>query len=152
VRLFVLLNVRKSLVSWCCSASRWPLARPRRPAWRLASPPRPWRPLFGRPVPWPGWPTPSSSTWPGRCGSATLRRISPWIGWFTYLDYCVFKYFIYINLLDVGVQALQLDGGDLGPPSLQLPGAVPAEDFCLHCLHPAGPRGEFIQNAPSFVL
>jgi hypothetical protein len=56
----------------------------------------------------------------------------------------------YINLLDVGVQALQLDGGDLGPSSLQLPGAVPAEDFCLHCLHPAGPRGEFIQTAPLF--
>jgi hypothetical protein len=55
-------------------------------------------------------------------------------------------------LLDVGVQALQLDGGDLGPPSLQLPGAVPAEGFCLHCLHSAGPRGEFIQNPPSFVL
>jgi len=50
------------------------------------------------------------------------------------------------------VQALQLDGGDLGPPSLQLPGAVPAEDFCLHCLHPAGPRGESIQNPPCFVL
>ncbi len=58
----------------------------------------------------------------------------------------------YINLLDVGVQALQLDGGDLGPPSLQLPGALPAEDFCLHCLHSAGPRGEFIQKALSFVL
>jgi hypothetical protein len=50
----------------------------------------------------------------------------------------------YINLLDVDVQALQLDGRDPGPPSLQLPGAVPAEGFCLHCLHPAGPRGEFI--------
>jgi len=56
----------------------------------------------------------------------------------------------YSNLLDVGVQALQLDGGAAGPSSLQLPGALPAEDFCLHCLHPAGPRGEFIQNAPLF--
>ncbi len=54
----------------------------------------------------------------------------------------------YINLLDVGVQTLQLDGGAVGPSSLQLPGATPAEGFCLHCLHPAGPRGEFIQNAP----
>jgi hypothetical protein len=50
------------------------------------------------------------------------------------------------------VQALQLDGRDPGPPSLQLPGAPPAEGFCLHCLHSAGPRGEFIQMPPSFVL
>ena len=69
----------------------------------------------------------------------------------TWFIVCIITLF-YINLLDVGVQALQLDGGDLGPPSLQLPGAVPAEDFCLHCLHPAGPRGESIQSAPSFVF
>ncbi len=50
------------------------------------------------------------------------------------------------------MQALQLDGRDPGPPSLQLPGAVPAEDFCLHCLHPSGSRGEFIQSTPSLVL
>ncbi len=56
----------------------------------------------------------------------------------------------YINLLDVGVQALHLDGGAAGPSSLQLSGAPPAEDFCLHCLHPVGPRGEFMQNAPLF--
>ena len=67
----------------------------------------------------------------------------------TWFIVCIITLF-YINLLDVGVQALQLDGGDLGPSSLQLPGAVPAEDFCLHCLHPAGPRGEFIQKAPLF--
>ncbi len=72
------------------------------------------------------------------------RLVSP-----TWIIVCLIILF-YINLLDVGVQALQLDGGAAGPSSLQLPGATPAEGFCLHCLRPAGPRGEFIQTAPSF--
>ena len=49
---------------------------------------------------------------------------------FVYLPgllYLIIIILFYANLLDVGVQALQLDGGAAGPTSLQLPGASPAE-------------------------
>jgi hypothetical protein len=67
----------------------------------------------------------------------------------TWIIVCTIILF-YINLLDVGVQALQLGGGAAGPTSLQLPGASPAEGFCLHCLHSARSRGEFMQKSPPF--